>query len=238
MRYQCNSAAKESGLECPQVNNDDFTILVSGGGRCSWVSKCTVWLSHSKRQRAEQQTCVKFCTKPEHSSVETIQMIQGFQGWHNECNTNKSGTNASKVVENLLKAMIHIPEGLQQAEHLKMLNVYSLQLTKISDWQCENQKLSWGFQKLLCPRFWCRILARNVLWQHSFHGFRCQSRWNVVLQLPITLGELCEVPRCLLWRGLRCYCPMDSVSCIFFNKCLFFLVHGWILTGQTSCPYL
>ena len=51
-------------------------------------------------------------------------------------------------------------------------------------------------------------------------------------------GELCEVPRCLLWRGLRCYCPMDSVSCIFFNKCLFFLVHGWILTGQTSCPYL
>ena len=28
------------------------------------------------------------------------------------------------------------------------------------------------------------------------------------------LGELCEVPRCLLWRGLRCHCPMYNVSCI------------------------
>ena len=28
------------------------------------------------------------------------------------------------------------------------------------------------------------------------------------------LGELCEVPRCLLWRGLRCHCPMYNVSII------------------------
>ena len=25
------------------------------------------------------------------------------------------------------------------------------------------------------------------------------------------LGELCEVPRCPLWRGLRCHCPMYNV---------------------------
>ena len=36
------------------------------------------------------------------------------------------------------------------------------------------------------------------------------------------LGELREVPRCLLWRGLRHHCPMYNVSCIFFNKCLYF----------------
>ena len=29
----CNLAAKESGLECACVNNDDFTVLVSEGGR-------------------------------------------------------------------------------------------------------------------------------------------------------------------------------------------------------------
>ena len=29
-----------------------------------------------------------------------------------------------------------------------------------------------------------------------------------------TLGELCEVPRCPVWRGLRCHCPMYNVSCI------------------------
>ena len=29
-------------------------------------------------------------------------------------------------------------------------------------------------------------------------------------------GELCEVPRCLLWRRLRHYCPMYNVSCILY----------------------
>ena len=28
-----NLAAKESGLECTCMNNDDFTVLISGGGR-------------------------------------------------------------------------------------------------------------------------------------------------------------------------------------------------------------
>ena len=49
----------------------------------------------------------------------------------------KCGTNASKMTENLLK-MIHILEGLQQAENLRMLNVYGLQSTNISDLLCEN----------------------------------------------------------------------------------------------------
>ena len=40
------------------------------------------------------------------------------------------------MVENLLK-VIHILEGLQQAQHLRLLNVYTLQSTKISDWQQE-----------------------------------------------------------------------------------------------------
>ena len=49
----------------------------------------------------------------------------------------KCGTNASKVVENLLK-VIHILKGLHQAEHLRMSNVYGLQSTKIGDRQCES----------------------------------------------------------------------------------------------------
>ena len=36
---------------------------------------------------------------------------------------------------------------------------------------------------------------------------------------------------CLLWNGLRHHCPMYSVSCIFFNKCLYFLYYmaGYLL---------
>ena len=36
------------------------------------------------------------------------------------------------MVENLLKVILFL-EGLQQAEHLRMVNVYGLQSTKISD---------------------------------------------------------------------------------------------------------
>ena len=48
MWHRCNLAAKESGLECACVNNDDFTVLVNGGSRHHWVSMCTVWPLHSK----------------------------------------------------------------------------------------------------------------------------------------------------------------------------------------------
>ena len=44
----------------------------------------------------------------------------------------KCSTNSSKTVNNLLK-VIQVLEGLQQAEHLRMSNVYRLQSTKISD---------------------------------------------------------------------------------------------------------
>ena len=46
--YWYNLAAKESRLECTCMNNDDFTVLVSGGGRRCSVSMCILWWSHSK----------------------------------------------------------------------------------------------------------------------------------------------------------------------------------------------
>ena len=78
VRCWCNLAAKKSGLEWACVNNDDFLEVVSGGSRPCWVSMCTVWLLHSFKmtERAEQRICIKFCTKLEHSSMETIWMIQ------------------------------------------------------------------------------------------------------------------------------------------------------------------
>ena len=51
------------------------------------------------------------------------------------------------------------------------------------------------------------------------------SRWR--------LGELCGVPRYLLWRGLKHHCPMYNVSCSFLKNSLFFILHGWIPSGQT-----
>ena len=44
----------------------------------------------------------------------------------------KVGTNTSQMVEDVLK-VTHILEGRQQAEHLRMLNVYGLQFTNIGN---------------------------------------------------------------------------------------------------------
>ena len=54
------------------------------------------------------------------------------------------------------------------------------------------------------------------------------------------LGELREVPRYLLWRGLRHHCPMYSVSCMLYllqSMSLFFILHSWIPSRLTSYVY-
>ena len=81
MQHRCNVAAEEMGLEWTCINNDSFTVLVSGGCRCCWVSMYTVWLLHSKwlskKIWASRATnLINFCIELEHSSVETIWMIQ------------------------------------------------------------------------------------------------------------------------------------------------------------------
>ena len=59
------------------MNSDDFTVLVSGGSRhrLSEHVYC-VAITFKMTERVEQQICIKFCVKLEHSSTETIRMIQ------------------------------------------------------------------------------------------------------------------------------------------------------------------
>ena len=57
------------------MNNDDFTLLVSGGGRHGRVTVLCA-IAFKMTEVVEQWICIRFCVKLEHSSVETIQMIQ------------------------------------------------------------------------------------------------------------------------------------------------------------------
>ena len=59
------------------MNNDDFTLLVSGGSRHP-LSKHVycVAVAFKITKLLEQQICIKFCVKLEHSSEETIWMTQ------------------------------------------------------------------------------------------------------------------------------------------------------------------
>ena len=105
-------------------------------------------------QWAEQRVCIKFCVKLEHSSAESIWKIQKAFGddamsavqikvWHKHFKDGRESVESDP----------HILQGLQQAEWLRMLNIQRLQSIKTGDWQCKNQKLIGGFQKLLCQDF-------------------------------------------------------------------------------------
>ena len=74
----------------------------------------------------------------------------------------------------------------------------------------------------------------NQLWKgRDFRlsmNFR-KVRWGSWRQL----GEVCEVPRCLLWRGIIFLCRMFLVTYFLLQMSLFFILYGWIPSGHTSC---
>ena len=73
----------------------------------------------------------------------------------------------------------------------------------------------WLFPKLKSP-----LKGKSFRPLMRFRKIRQGSWWR--------LGELCEVPKCILWRGWRCYCPMYNVSYIFLKKCFYF---SYYMTG-------
>ena len=81
MQHRCNLAAKESGLECTCLKNDDFIILVNGA--VVWACVYYVAAAFQMTEQEEQWIYIKFYIKLEHSSVETIQMIQKAEAMGN-----------------------------------------------------------------------------------------------------------------------------------------------------------
>ena len=82
-------------------------------------------------------------------------------------------------------------------------------------------------------------------WNHLWKGsnFRPQIRFRKIQRGSWwQLGELCEVPRCLLWRGVRCKCPVYNFSCILYllQKSLYFPYYmaGYLLDRPHAYIYI
>ena len=129
------------------------------------------------------------------------------------------------MVKNLL-IVIHVLEGLQQAEHLRMLNVYRLQSTKLAtdsvrirSWSGDSKNCCiWDFD----AGSWhetchSKVCSRLLLPEQKEH---CAAVANDLIQT--STNEHKVGPKVPTWRELRCHCPMCNVSCVFFNKCLYF----------------
>ena len=146
-------------------------------------------------EQVEQQTCIKFCVKLEHSSAETIGMIQKAAAMGNWWWAASSWQCAHACI------MPH------------------------AEFFCETSSHP-GCSVLLQPTFgtlWLLAFPTTKITFEKGRDFRPLMRFRKIQQGSWwQLGELCEVPRFLLWRGLRCRCPAYNISCIFFNKYLYF----------------
>ena len=141
----------------------------------------------------EQGICIQFSDKTEHSSVETIRMIQ----------------KAAAMGNWWLAAS-------WQCAHSRITS-HAVFFGETSN----NPGDSLPYSPDLVPcNFWLFLKLKSPLKGNSFQIID-EIQENMTRQL-MSMGELCEVLRCLLWRGPRHHCSMDNVSCIFFNKCPYF----------------
>ena len=170
----------------------------------------------------EWQICINFCIKLEHSSMETIQMIQKATAmgnwWWAASSQQCTCSCITSRAEVFGETSNHPGNSAPLEPRFGTLWLLAFPKTKItfereeiSDPQGESGKYD------------------STAKGNSNKGF-CRVFWTT----EEILGELCKVSGCLLWRGLSCHCPTYNVSYIFFKKCLFFILYGWIPSGHTS----
>ena len=122
----------------------------------------------------------------DHSSMETIQMIQeAFQDdamsavqikvWH-RCFRDSHGSVESDPHSGR-------PVTSRTLENVECVRAAINKDQPMTVWELEADL---GIPKLLCPRFWCRILTWDVLWHNLVRGFCFQSRRTIGLQLLMT----------------------------------------------------
>ena len=157
----------------------------------------------------EQWICIKSCIKLEHSSTETIQMIQKATAMGNWWWAASSRQCARSCI------MPHAGVFGETSRH--------------------------PGDSAPTAQIWCPVTSGfSPNWNHLWKGrdFRPSMRCRKIQQgSSWRLGDLCEVPRCPLWRGLSHPCPVYNVSCIFFNKYLYFsnCMGGYFLDRPRAC---
>ena len=165
------------------VDKDDFTVLVSGAGRCRWVSMCSVWPWHSKwlnEQHSESASNFELSV-----NIPLWKLFGCFrrpQLW---------ATGDCSFITAMHPALIH---------HVLQSFLVKHQITRGDSppyspyWSpCD----FWLFPKLKIT--FEREEISDHQWDSGKYNRAADGDWE----------NLCEVPRCLLWRGLRRHCPIQ-----------------------------
>ena len=153
-------------------------------------------------EQVEQWICIEFLVKFEHSSSETILMIQkaaAMGNWWLAASSRQR--TCSCIMQRFFLWNLKSPRWLSPTTAQIWCPVTSgFSQTKTTFHTGEISGLWWDSGKY------------NRAADGNSNKEFCRVFWTV----EEVLGELHEPPRCPLWRGLRCHCPMYSVSCFFY----------------------
>ena len=143
-----------------------------------------VAIAFKMTEQVEQKICIQFCVKLEHSSWKLFRWFRRLQLW-------AAGD-----------WQLHHDNAPAHASCLVQSFSVKHQITQVTQ-PCYSPDLVpcdfWLFPKLKSPLKGKRFQTIDEI-QENTTG----SWW--------WLEELCEVPKCVLQRGLRHHCPMYSVS--------------------------
>ena len=145
-----------------------------------------VAITFKMTERVEQCICIRFCVKLEYFSMGTIWMIPKAAAMDNWWLAASSRQLAHSCITFCAEFW-----GDHQITQVTQ-PPYSPDLVLCHFWL---------FPKLKSPLKGKRFQTIDEI-QENMTGQR--------------LRELCEVPRCLPGRGLRCHCPMYNASCIVY----------------------
>ena len=160
-----------------------------------------VALAFNMTEQVEQWICIKFCIKLEHSSTETIWMswkAAAMGNWLLAASPQQCACSCiTSHAEIFGKTSNHPGDSASLQPRFGALWLWVFPKTKITFEREEISDHCWDSRKY-----------DRAADSDSNKGF-CRVFWTV----EEMLGELCEVPRCLLWRR---HCPMYNVSWILY----------------------
>ena len=165
---------------------------------------CCVAVTFKMTGRAEQRICIKVCIKLERSSMVTTWMIQKAAAMGNWWLAASSWQHAHLCI----------------TSHAEILAKY--QITQVI-------RFPYSPDLALC-NFWLFPKLKSP-WKRKRFQTIDEIQENTTGQLMV-IGRFVWGPKVPTLRGLKCHCPVYNVSCAFFNKCLFFIVYDWVLSGQ------
>ena len=152
-----------------------------------WAYYC-VAITFKMTEWTEQWICIKFCVKFKHFSTETIQMIQKAAAMGNQwLETSPQQCACSSITS-------HAEFFGETSNH--------------PDDSAPPQPRFGALWLLGFPKSKITYERKEISIVKRFRNIQWNKWW--------WLGELCEVPRCLLWRRLRYHWSMYNGSCIMY----------------------